>query len=70
MRSANLKGVPSFIKKRPVTGRLLTLGWLIAMPAIVVGHVVLYAVREVIPCAMGEMKQMLGVIFLPWDSDQ
>ena len=70
MKKANLRGVRPIIRNHPILGRLVALGWLLALPVMAAGYIIYAGCREVVPEAANAASKMLGVIFLPWERDE
>lgn len=65
MKKADMRGVRPFIKDRPIIGRAITAALLLCVP---IAWPIL-AMKETWPDVRDEVKQMAGVIFLPWGDE-
>lgn len=63
MKKADMRGVRPIIKNRPVLGRLIIAGCLLILPFLWV-----YAsLKETWSDLCDEAREMLEIVFLPWD---
>lgn len=70
MKKANLNGVRPVIRKHQIVGRFITLGWLLALPAMAIAYILYVGCKEVVPETVEAAGKMLGVVFLPWGEDE